>query len=142
MEIRLPRTFYASPMRGTVRPVPTRKSTQGLRPVTPPVPASGILLSTGLEHTHRESRNGNARVSSTSQLIAPLNFLSFRISDEAKKNPVIFPFDIPEPVAVTAIQATAPAAGASAVQKETPVVAGVSWAERIEEIASAIAENS
>jgi general secretion pathway protein A len=138
-------TFRASASHGaalTVSPAANRKSAPGLRRAATAVRHSGILLSTGLEHTHHESRNGKARVSAPSQLIAPLNFPALRISDEAKKNPVIFPFDILEPVAVSAIQVPAPTAGASAVQEETPIASGVSWAERIEAIAAAIAENS
>jgi general secretion pathway protein A len=184
MEIRIPRTFSSWPLHGPARPVVTRKSMQGLRQPTSPLPPFGILLSTGLEHTVREATHCNAplrlstRKGPSKRLIWPLNFPALQISEEAKKNSIPFQFEnhalanqaevpwsaspaitpaeknaaaaLPNPSGQieseslleqeTAVTTNSAAADESAL--ETPIPAGVSWAERIEAIASAIEENS
>jgi len=93
MEIRIPRTFYASPLHGPARPAPASKSLQGLRRPTPPVRPSGILLSTGLEHTLRETPNCKLSSRPSKRLIGPLDFPALQISEEAKKNSGSFHFE-------------------------------------------------
>jgi general secretion pathway protein A len=182
MEIRIPRTFSAWPLRGSVRPIPASNSMQGLRQAMPPVPPFGILLSTGLEHTLREAPNckmpqrSSKRPDFSRGLIGPLDFPALQVSEEAKKKSGLFHFEnhafgAPAEAPSFASPETAPAGenahaspgpsahvetdaarsleiGAAAspgVANQsalgTPIAAGVSWAERIEAIAAAIAEN-
>jgi general secretion pathway protein A len=124
MTSRIPYTFYASPSRGTVLTVPPAlksKSAQGLRRVSPQVPPSGLLLSTGLEYTPRET--GNCKVPESSakknQLIGPLQFPALHISAEAKGNFAPFPFGNFDDVAVEGIPTFAASATASTIQEET-----------------------
>jgi general secretion pathway protein A len=182
MEIRIPRTFSSSTLRGPVRPEPAGKFTQGLRPATPSLPPFGILLSTGLEHTLREAPDhklpevSSKRHFSSKRLIGPLNFPVLQISDEAKKNSGSFHFENHEsgaPVETPSFASTEAAldgenahaskipcghveteaarrwevadSSGSRAADQSPladaIAPGVTWAERIEAIAAAIAEN-
>jgi general secretion pathway protein A len=177
MEIRIPRTYYASTLFGPVGYAPASKSMQGLRRPTPPVRPSGILLSTGLEHTLRETPNCKLPLRPLKRLIGSLDFPALQISEEAAKNCGSFYFEnvalvtqaevpsFPSPAIASSQEnaaaspnssghaeteaalrpETVVAANSSAADRnasETPIAAGVSWAERIESIVDAIAENS
>ena len=137
MTSRIPYTFYASPSRGTVLPVPPAlksKSAQGLRRVSPQVQPSGLLLSTGLEYSPRET--GNCKVpesSAKNQLIGPLEFPALHISAESKGNFATFSFGNFDDVALGEIRAIAGPATASTIQEDTAPSSAANGPAEIEE---------
>ncbi len=140
MATRIPYTFYVSPSRGTVRPAPKSESTQGLRRATTPVEHSGLLLSTGLEYTPRETGNSKVPESSANQLPAPLDFPALHISAEEKMNSASFPFENLDPVTLAEIPAFPISATASTIRESIPTSpAAYGLAEIEERIAQEIA---
>ena len=133
MATTIPYTFYASPSQGTVQPPLTIKSTQGLRRATTPVQPSGLLLSTGLEYTPRETGISKVPRSSANQLIAPLDFPAVKISAEVKTNSTSFPFENLDPVTPAEIPAYATPATASTIQENIPVSLSAHALAEIEE---------
>ena len=137
MTSRIPYTFYASPSRGTVPTVPPAlksKSAQGLRRVSPQVQPSGLLLSTGLEYSPRET--GNCKVpesSAKNQLIGPLEFPALHISAESKGNFATFSFGNFDDVALGEIRAIAGPATASTIQEDTAPSSAANGPAEIEE---------
>ena len=93
METRIPYTFYASPVLGTLGPEPANHPAQRLRRATNRVQHSGLLLSTGLKYTPRENGNSKAPENSANQLAAPLVFPAPQISADAKMNSAFPPFE-------------------------------------------------
>jgi general secretion pathway protein A len=140
MESTIPYTFYASPIRCAVLPAPRSKSTQGLRHAKTTVQYSGLLLSTGLEYTPRETSNSKVPASSANQLIAPLDFPALPISEETKKNSATIPFENFDAAPPAEISTFDMPAMASAIQRCIPASTAASGlAEIVERIAKEIA---
>jgi type II secretory pathway predicted ATPase ExeA len=140
MAARIPYTFYASPARSTVHHTPAHRSRQSSRRPATPAPQSGLLISTGLDHTPRKKTSSKSPEMFANPLPAPLEFPFPQISDEVKMNSAPYPFENLDPVALAEISAFAAEAATSTIHEHIPTsLAAYGLAEIEERIAQEIA---
>jgi general secretion pathway protein A len=109
MATSIPFSFQVSPLRGAFEPSLKSKSTPVLRRAIVPAPPVGILLSTGLEHTGRETAKCKVPDAAEKPLPAPLEFTAVGIPEQPHTNCPSFSFECFEPAPqaeITEITAT------------------------------------
>ncbi len=140
MADRTPFTYYPSPLRAAARPAPRNKPGRGMRRATTPIQHSGLLFSTDLEYTPRETTNTKAPEITVSRLAAPLYFPALNISDEVKMDSAPFQLKKLDPIAPAEISAfAAPAIASTLPENILSSPAMQSHAETEERIAQELA---
>jgi general secretion pathway protein A len=107
----VPYTFFSSPSRVVVRPVPTRKSTRDPKAAASPAPNSGPALGSGLEYTRRETAISKVPEGSAIERAASPDSTAGHNSDGMKTGPTPFSMENPFPGILAEIPAlrTSPA---------------------------------